>query len=439
MTLPDYKSFPDEFGLRHSEPPVPMLAIASVIAAMGLVAVGNGLLFAYIPVRLGADGFSPTWAGAILTGLSAGGMAGCLLTGPLVRRVGHARAFMTFAAMIILSNAAVGAGSHPLVWLAARALYGFAINGLFIVAQSWLNDAVENSIRGRVMATFYVAYEVGLGLGSFSLQFVDLETAGAPMIGIVFAALSILPVGMTRLRPPKAPEKAAVALVRAWKISPVGVAGMLAVGGLSMLVWGFAPIHATAIGFSQAEVATLLFAMPAGTLFMQIPLGWISDRTDRRLVIIGTSVLVMVGGFAASGADGKSFALMLVIYLFWSGATESIYSLSSAHANDRAEKDDLVTLASTMLFSWSLSGTVVPAVATALMAVWGTDVFMYLAIGIAGIFSLFVAWRAARTQPAESTSSFPPMTAQAPLPVELAFTGDEPRPAANENRAEDQS
>jgi predicted MFS family arabinose efflux permease len=309
---------------------------------------------------------------------------------------------------------------------------------MFIVAQSWLNDAVENRIRGRIMATFYVAYEVGLGLGCFSLQFVRLETAAAPMIGIVFAALSILPVGVTRLRPPKAPEKASVALVRAWKISPVGVAGMLAVGGLSMLVWGFAPIHATAIGFSQAEVATLLFAMPIGTLLMQIPLGWISDRTDRRLVIIGTSVLVMAGGFAASEVDGRSFALMLVIYLFWSGATESIYSLSSAHANDRAEKDDLVTLASTMLFSWSLSGTVVPAVATVLTAAWGTDVFMYLAIAIAGVFCLFVAWRTVRTEPAANASSFPPMTAQAPLPVELAFTGEDPMPAANENSPEDE-
>ncbi|TGQ06099.1 MFS transporter, partial [Mesorhizobium sp. M00.F.Ca.ET.217.01.1.1] len=113
---------------------------------------------AFIPVRLGADGFDPTWAGLIVTGLSAGGLAGCILTGPLVRRVGHARAFMVLSALIALSNAAIGAGPIPLIWIAARALYGFAICGLFIVAQSWLNDAVPNAIRGRVMAVFYVAY-----------------------------------------------------------------------------------------------------------------------------------------------------------------------------------------------------------------------------------------------------------------------------------------
>ena len=182
----------------------------------------------------------------------------------------------------------------------ARALYGFAICGLFIVAQSWLNDAVGNAIRGRVMAIFYVCYIVGLGVGSFLLSFVDLATPQAPLVGIVFTALSILPVGMTRLPQPPAPDGASIAFAAAWRISPVGIAGMLAVGGLSMMIAGFAPIHATAKGFSQQEVATLMFAMPLGTLLFQIPLGWISDRTDRRYVLIATSLLV-----AAAGHRGK--------------------------------------------------------------------------------------------------------------------------------------
>ena len=89
-----------------------------------------------------------------------------------------------------------------------------------------------------------------------------------------------------------------MALGRAWRISPVGVAGMLAVGGLSMMIAGFAPIHATAKGYSQQEVATLLFAMPLGTLLFQIPFGWISDRTDRRYVLVAASLLVVVAGIA---------------------------------------------------------------------------------------------------------------------------------------------
>jgi MFS family permease len=410
----------------------PAIAIASVVVAMALIAIGNGLMFAYIPVRLGVAELPPTWAATILTSLSAGGMAGCLLTGRIVRRVGHARAFMVMSALIVLSNAAVGAGPYPLVWVGARALYGFAICALFIVSQSWLNDAVGNHIRGRVMAMFYVAYVVGLGVGSYLLSFVDINTSQAPMVGIVFTALSILPVGMTRLRPPPPPESASVAFLRAWRISPVGIAGMLAVGGLSMMISGFAPIHATAKGYSQQEVATLMFAMPLGTLLFQIPFGWISDRTDRRYVLIAAALLVLLAGLAAHAVDGAALALVIVVYVVWSGAGESIYSISSAHANDRAGRDDLVTLSSSMLFAWSVSGFIVPGIGTVLTAAYGTQSFMYLAIAIAVVFGLFVIWRVWTSRPveADSMSGFAPMTAQAPLPVDLAFSPDGDEPAS---------
>lgn len=421
--MPNHPARPDPKADDHDAAPAPLIAIASVIVAMALTAVGNGLMFAFIPVRLGAEGFAPTWAGSILTGLSAGGLAGCLLTGLLVRRVGHARAFMVFSALVVLSNASVAAGVYPLLWIAGRALYGFAICGLFIVSQSWLNDAVNNAIRGRVMAIFYVAYIVGLGVGSFMLGAVDLLSNDAPLIGIAFTALAVLPVGLTTLRQPPAPKAASVALGRAWRISPVGVAGMLAVGGLSMLIGGFAPIHATANGYSQQEVATLMFAMPLGTLLFQIPLGWISDRTDRRNVLLAAGLLVMVAGLVASRLDGSTLAVMVVIYIVWSGASESIYSLSSAHANDRAGKDDLVALSSSMLFAWSLAGFVVPGIGTLLIAAYGTQAFMYGAIVIAAAFSIFVFWRIGTSGPvpAGEVGSFSPMTAQVPLAVDLAF------------------
>jgi MFS family permease len=417
-----------QHGPEHGEAPAPApaIAIASVILSMALIAIGNGLMFAYIPVRLGTEGFSPAWAGTIITGLSAGGLAGCILTGPLVQRVGHARAFMVLSALIALSNSAVGAGTYPVLWIAARALYGLSICGLFIVAQSWLNDAVANTIRGRVMAVFNVAYIGGLGAGYYLLAFVNLQSAEAPLVGIAFTALSILPVGMTRLRQPPPPQGASLALRRAWRISPVGLAGMLAVGGLSMTIAGFAPIHATAKGFSQQDVATLLAAMPLGTLILQIPFGWISDRTDRRYVLVAASVLVVVAGLFAAGFDGSALAVLVFIYVVWDGATESIYSLASAHASDRAGKDELVSLSSSLLFAWALSGFVVPGVVTILTAIFGTHAFMFVVVAIAATYAAFVVWRVVMSEPApvEGTGGFAPMTAQAPLAVELAFPAD---------------
>jgi MFS family permease len=419
----DAKSQPIARYPEAARQPPTIVAVGSVILSLALVAVGNGLLFAYIPVRLGAEGFAPTWAGGILTGLSAGGIAGCLLAGAVVRRIGHARAYMVLSALIVLSNAGVAAGVHPILWIAARALYGFAICAMFIVAQSWLNDQVDNSIRGRIMAVFYVSYVVGLGIGSLLMATIEIESTQAPLVGIMFTALAMLPIGMTRLAQPPTPEAASVALRRAWNISPVGITGMFAAGGLSMMIAGFTPIHATAKGFTQQQVATLLFAMPLGTLLFQIPFGWISDRTDRRYVLVAASLLVVVAGMAAARFDASTLTVILLIYIVWSGAAESIYSLSSAHANDRASKTDLVELASTMLFAWSISGFVVPALGTVLTAVFGTQSFIFVAIAIAMSFGAFVFWRvvAAKPVPSEDTGNFAPMTPQAPLPVDLAF------------------
>jgi MFS family permease len=323
----------------------------------------------------------------------------------------------------------------PWLWIAARALYGFAICGLFIVAQSWLNDVVANDIRGRVTATFYMSYIVGLGLGSYLLAFIDAMDNTAPVLAITFAALSIVPVGMTRLRTPPAPPIASIALRRAWAISPVGLAGMLAVGGLSMMVAGFAPIHATAIGFDKDAVALLLLAMPLGTLIVQLPFGWISDRTDRRYVLVAASLIVALAGLAAVGADAWAFGWMVLVYMVWSGATESIYSISSAHANDRADKGDLVVLSSTMLFAWSLSGFIIPGLATTLTAFVGTGAFIGVAIAIALAYCGFVTWRLTQTEavPAEASGEFAPLSAQAPPAADLAFSqggeGTSGRPA----------
>jgi MFS family permease len=295
------------------------------------------------------------------------------------------------------------------------------------VAQSWLNDAAANGVRGRVMAVLSVAYIMGLGVGYAMLALVDIREAQAPLIGIAFTALSILPVGLTRLAQPAAPRAASIALRQAWRISPVGIAGMLAVGGLSMSISGFAPIHATAKGYSQDDVAMLLAAMPLGTLILQIPLGWVSDRIDRRFVLAAAAALAVAAGLAAVGFDGRTLMLLVVVYLVWDGAAESIYSLASAHANDRASKEDMVALSSSLLFAWALAGFVVPGIVTGLSVVLGTRAFIYVSIAIAAAYCLFVIWRAilVRPVPAAETGQFSPMTAQAPLPVELAFSSQD--------------
>ena len=385
-------------------------ATASIIISMGLVSIGNGMMFSYIPISLSAAGFDPAWAGSILSLMSLGSLAGCMFTNPIVRSVGHARAYLVFTAIIILSNAVIALGINPAVWVLGRFGYGFGIVGLFIIAQSWLNDLVENSVRGRVMAIFYITYIMGLGTGSLILSQLDVTGNLPPVAAIILAAISLFPIGLTRLPIPAPPPKGSISFKRAWKISPSGLVSMLAVGGMSMLASGYTPIHLSASGYSKEEVALLMFAMPIGTLFVQLPAGWISDRTDRRLVLAGCAIVAAVTGAICGLFDGASLFVLAIVFILWDGATESVYSIGNAHSGDKANKEEMVELSSTMLFAWSLSGFAVPGITTIVTAKFGTIAYYPLAIGISLVFATFVLarlWQTGYQSPLKPASIAP--------------------------------
>ncbi len=406
-------------GVKASSPP---FAVTSIVLSMGLMAVGNGVMFAYIPVKLAFEGFDPWVAGAVLTALAAGGLGGCLLTGPLVRRVGHARVFASLAAVVNLSVLIIALGTEPFLWMLSRGLYGFAMSGLFIVSQSWLNDACGNEWRGKVIAVFYMTYVIAIGAGSFLLKYISLETMQGPLLGIFFATLAILPVGLTRLRTPPPPASVSVAVRAVWRISPVGLVGLLTVGGLTMLVQGFAPIYAATGGYAKDDIALLMFLMQFGMIAIQYPLGAISDRTDRRYVLIAASALVIVSAGIATQMSGTSLLWLILVFAVWSGATESIYAVANAHANDRADPQYYVSLSSTLLVAWSVSGIVLPGLATALTQVVGPKAFMFVAIATATLYAAFVVYRLTRREPAPEADQEPyqPISAQVPYTAELA-------------------
>ncbi|MEM7464809.1 MAG: MFS transporter, partial [Pseudomonadota bacterium] len=196
--------------------PNPLLSIVSILTSMTLSAIGSGMMFAYVPFTLASEGY-PEWiAGSAVTAIAAGGILGCLLAGPLIRRVGHARMYACFAALIILSTGLIGLGVIPYAWLGSRFIYGIAANGIFIVTQSWLNYSSDNSWRGKAMSVFYMMFIIGMGFGSFLFGMLPDNGANAPVVAILFYACGILPIGLTRLATPPPPEKTEIDLRTTW-------------------------------------------------------------------------------------------------------------------------------------------------------------------------------------------------------------------------------
>jgi MFS family permease len=308
------------------------------------------------------------------------------------------------------------------LWLVSRVIYGFCATGIFIVAQRWLNDATGNAWRGRVIAIFYMTYVLGLGLGSHLLTYIPLDGARAPLLTIAFITLAILPIGLTRLPPPPPPEEVSIAIRAVWRISPVALVALSCVGGLTLLVQGFAPIYAAAMGYAKADIALLLLLMQFGMIFVQLPLGWISDRVDRRKVLVLACVILITGAAAATRTSGADLFWLIIIFALWAGGAETIYSVATAHANDRSDPRYYVSLSSTLLIAWSVSGFLLPGLATALTPVLGPKAFMFVTILVAVGFAGFVVWRVLQREPVpdDETEPYQAISAQAPHTPEFA-------------------
>jgi len=398
--------------VRVSATPV---AMSGIILSMIMMAAASGLAFAYIPITLAERGFEPWVASAMFPALSFGGLMGCLVVGWFLRLSGHARVFMSVYSLIIWSFLIILITDNPYIWIMSRVLYGFGINGAFIVAQSWLHDACTDENRGKVITGFYVSYVISLGLGSFSIRFMEVASHVPMAICVGLVALAILPVGLTRLRQPEAPEEFNIRIRKLWRVSPVGLVGMLCVGGLTMTLQSFAPIYAGTLNYSSSDIGLLLLMMQMGLLVIQLPMGALSDRIDRRYVLLIVATMSAVIGIVAIMTESQlSFIWLVLMFAIWSGSIETFYSVSSALANDRADPKDFVFLSSTQMIVWSFGAFIVPLISTILLQFLPVKMFMWLLLLLSAAFAVFVLLRilVRKAVPQEEMETFQYATAQ---------------------------
>ena len=406
------------------------LSIAAIILSMTVLALGNGIIFTYVPYTLARTPDTRWAADFAIAAVALGGLAGSFLAGPLIRRAGHARLFAVSFALVIISEAIIAMGTNPLAWVLARGIFGAAGNMNFIITQSWINHAASNDWRGKAMSFFYMTYVIGLGFGALILGRLPEGSNIAPVVAIMFCAAAIIPVSLTRLPIPPAPASVKVDLLLAWRNSPVAFVGILASGALSTSVQSFTPVYAAVNGISQETIGTLMFVMALGLLFVQYPLGALSDRIDRRLVLVLTCAIITVSSFVALGVSFAAFVTLMLVFSVLAGSAESVYSIANAHANDRADPSYFVALSSTLLIAWSISATITPLAIGALSPVFGPKTFLWSAILVAVSYAAFTLMRL-RQRPAapdEQREGFEIRTAQVPDAAALSQPEAQPAP-----------
>lgn len=368
----------------------------ALLLGIALLMTGNGLQGTLLAWRATLEGFPTTTTGLVMTGYFAGFLAGSVIVPRLVRNVGHIR---VFAALASLASAAVllhAVFLLPAVWFGLRLVSGFSYSGLYVVAESWLNHAASNETRGTLLSVYMVMVLGGMGAGQFLLTAADPDSFKLFVVVSVLVSFALIPITLTVSPAPGFDAPDHVGLRQLYRTSPLGVLGALGVGVAHAALFSMGPVYAQNVGFTVREVSVFMASVLFGGLIMQLPLGRLSDRLDRRMVI--TVVAFVASGAALGGAvsattgSGIVFVAMAVI-----GATSlPLYSLCIAHTNDYLQPSQIVAASASLVLVAGVGLTMGPSVTAGLMDVLGPAGFFWSLAMVHGVIGLFALYRMTR-------------------------------------------
>ena len=402
-------------------------SLAALLVAAALLSAGAGLQTTLLALRGQAEGF-PVWVvGLLLSSYSVGFMAGCLHLPRVIREVGHIRVFAALAAITAAVALLYMLILHPGAWLVFRAVNGFCLAGLSMVIESWLNDRAENANRGRLLAVYRVVDLGAVTIGQMMLILADPAKHTLFAIISIFVSLALVPVSLTRTGAPAKVLEIKLDLKRLYSVSPLAVATTFGVGLANAAYWALAPVFARTVGLATSDVALFMTAAIVAGALAQYPVGWLSDRVDRRGVLIATTMLASLASLSLAYA-GEAHSLLLFAAAALYGCTAMpMYGLAVAHANDSATRGEFVQISSGLLLSYSAGAVLGPLVGGLAMTRFGPQaLFIYTGI-VQGSLVLFGIYRMTqrRTRPVAERAEFASIAATPPDGALL-----DPRPAA---------
>ena len=371
--------------------------VAPPLVSTALLYLGVGVLATLLPLRLSAQGLSPSAIGLLAAAEAVGFLTGCLYAHRIIAPVGLERAYAAFAGMkavaILGLYFAVGAPFLVLI----RFLIGLNAAGLAVIVESWLNALVANEQRGQVL-TIYVLI-LGLFYGGGQLMGESLNVRGPEFLFFAGIAtiLALVPMAGVNVRAPTLPHKIQLRFLKALRSSPVSVLACLLNGLILTAFTTVGPLFGEKIGFDQRQIVLLMACVSLGGLFLQWPIGYVSDKVDRLYALIGLGAATLAVTAALTLVDRHTpFVLLVLLFAAFGGCAESLYAVGVAHANDRAESVDYVALSSTLLFVWSLGGAIGPAVGSLVMELTRPNAFFVYAVALTLAFTFFAIWRLKR-------------------------------------------
>lgn len=349
---------------------------------LSLIGLAVGVQGSLLGVRAEREGFPDILIGLLMSCYFAGFLAGSLLAPKLIGRVGHIRIFAALSAVASVTILVHALYVEPWTWAAMRFLTGFAFSSIYVVSESWLNQAASNETRGRILAIYMTILLAGVCVGQFLLDLAPPTDFTLFILISVMVSVAAVPILITRLSAPEQEDTERVTIAHLWYRTPMGVIGVALSQWLASAVFGMGAVYATKLGFGITEIAYFMAAIMGGAMVLQWPLGRISDHVDRRWVIGFACIAAAIAALAASGERDSSARLYLLVFLF-GGFCLSLYSVVVALTNDHLRPHEIVPASGTIILIGGISSIIGPLSVTVSLWFFGTQsFFQMLAAGL---------------------------------------------------------
>lgn len=397
-----------------------VLPLAALLAGVALLLAGSGLLGTLLAVRGGLEGFDEQTLGLVMSGYFAGFFLGTYTAPPLIRRIGHVRAFAFCTGLCAIAVLLHPLWVDPWAWFGLRLITGVALVGLYTVIESWLNAQPEREHRSRIFAIYMAVNLTALAGGQLLLGLgVDRGFALFSLVAILVCAAA-LPVTLTRLAQPSFPPTPRLGLVRLYRTAPAAAASA-GLSGLAMgAFWGLGPTYAGQLGLDRSGIAWFMVATIMGGALLQWPLGRLSDRVDRRIGLALACALAAGVALAAGSVAIWSPGALFAAFFAYGGLAFSIYPMSVAHMLDTLPADDLLAGCSSLLLVHGIGAMLGPALAGQAMTRFGPSALPLFFAAVLGLLTLYLLLRLSanrRTRP--HPAQFHPMLRTTPGALEL--------------------
>jgi MFS family permease len=380
----------------------------ALLLGMCLLMVGNGMQGTLLGIRGALEGFSTFEMSIVMSAYFVGFLGGSRLAPHMIRRVGHVRVFAALASLI--SAVMILYPTFPAVplWAIGRVLIGFCFSAVYVTAESWLNNAADNSNRGQALSLYMIVQTLGIVVAQALLLAADPSGYVLFVIPSVLVSVAVTPILLTISPTPAFDTTKPMSLRELARFSPLGCIGMFLLGGVFSAQFGMAPVYGAEAGLSVAQISTFVATFFVGSVVLQYPIGWVSDRMDRRTLIVITSAIGAAGSIMGMML-GDVFWLLLISAFIVGGMSNPLYSLLIAHTNDFLEHEDMAAASGGMIFINGLGAILGPIITGWMMGTsLGPGGFYLFTAVLFVILAVYATYRATRRPavPVDETGNY---------------------------------